>query len=111
VQAVVARNFRRVSIGFLDSLLLTACEVGESVLGVRASVVRCPGNSCPAPGRRGEFNGQHFLLTATCVQEVTHPQFCFVICRLKQRLEFVRLDFLFLVVQAGRLQMINNILH
>src|SRR5580704_15595731 len=43
-----------------------------------------------------------FLLTAACVQETAHPQFFFVVCRLEQRLEFmgfVRLDFLFFVVQ------------
>jgi hypothetical protein len=48
---------------------------------------------------------RHFLLTATCVQEVTHPNFFFVIRRLEQRLEFVRLvwlDFLFFVTQLPK---------
>jgi hypothetical protein len=34
---------------------------------------------------------RYFLLTATCVQEMAHPQLFLVIRRLKQRLEFVRL--------------------
>ena len=40
-----------------------------------------------------------FLLTASRVQEIAHPQFSFVVRRLEQRLEFVRfvwLDFPFL---------------
>jgi hypothetical protein len=48
---------------------------------------------------------RHFLLTATCVQKVAHPQFLFGVRRLEQSLEFVgfvRLDLFFFVVQLPK---------
>jgi hypothetical protein len=48
------------------------------------------------------FRIRHFLLTATRVQEIAHPQFFFGVCHLEKRLEFWRLvwlDLFFFVAQ------------